>query len=253
MELALDAVTSGYGGIPIVREVSLEVGTGEIVAIVGRNGVGKTTLIETIAGLLPVMEGGIAFRGRDVTRADARDRARLGMGYVPQGRGIFSRLSVEENLRMGELVGGGRAAAAFGRVYEWFPRLAERRRQRAGTLSGGEQQMLAIGRILVGQPSILLLDEPSEGIQPTIVEQIADVIAEPQPRRTRSRCCWSSRTSTWSAPPPIAASWWTRVPRRRHSRPTSSPTRRSRGSTSRSSAEFSPLSRPRAAAQGGRT
>ena len=178
MELALDAVTSGYGGIPIVREVSLEVGTGEIVAIVGRNGVGKTTLIETIAGLLPVMEGGIAFRGRDVTRADARDRARLGMGYVPQGRGIFSRLSVEENLRMGELVGGGRAEAAFGRVYEWFPRLAERRRQRAGTLSGGEQQLLAIGRILVGQPSILLLDEPSEGIQPTIVEQIADVIAE---------------------------------------------------------------------------
>ena len=113
MELALDAVTSGYGGIPIVREVSLEVGTGEIVAIVGRNGVGKTTLIETIAGLLPVMEGGIAFRGRDVTRADARDRARLGMGYVPQGRGIFSRLSVEENLRMGELVGGGRAAGCL--------------------------------------------------------------------------------------------------------------------------------------------
>ena len=177
MELALDAVTSGYGGIPIVREVSLEVGTGEIVAIVGRNGVGKTTLIETVAGLLPVMAGGIAFRGQDVTRADARDRARMGMGYVPQGRGIFSRLSVEENLRMGELVGGKRAEAAFERVYGWFPRLRERRRQRAGTLSGGEQQMLAIGRILVGRPSILLLDEPSEGIQPTIVELIADVIA----------------------------------------------------------------------------
>ena len=119
----------------------------------------------------------IAFRGKDVTRTDARHRARLGMGYVPQGRGIFSRLSVEENLRMGELVGGRRAEAAFERVYEWFPRLRERRRQRAGTLSGGEQQMLAIGRILVGQPSILLLDEPSEGIQPTIVELIADVIA----------------------------------------------------------------------------
>ncbi len=177
MELGLEGVTSGYGGIPIVREVSLEVEDGEIVAIVGRNGVGKTTLIETVAGLLPVMEGGITFRGQDVTRADARDRARLGMGYVPQGRGIFSRLSVEENLRMGELVGGGRAELAFERVYEWFPRLRERRRQRAGTLSGGEQQMLAIGRILVGQPSILLLDEPSEGIQPTIVEQIADVIA----------------------------------------------------------------------------
>ena len=180
MELGLDAVTSGYGGIPIVREVSLEVGTGEIVAIVGRNGVGKTTLIDTIAGLLPVMSGGITFRGRDVTHADARARARSGMGYVPQGRGIFARLSVEENLRMGELVGAGRgrAEAAFERVYDWFPRLAERRRQRAGTLSGGEQQMLAIGRILVGQPSILLLDEPSEGIQPTIVALIADVITK---------------------------------------------------------------------------
>ena len=178
MELGLDAVTSGYGGIPIVREVSLEVEAGEIVAIVGRNGVGKTTLIDTIAGLLPVMSGGITFRGRDVTHADARARARSGMGYVPQGRGIFARLSVEENLRMGEMVGGGRAEAAFERVYDWFPRLRERRRQRAGTLSGGEQQMLAIGRILVGRPSILLLDEPSEGIQPTIVALIADVITK---------------------------------------------------------------------------
>ena len=178
MELGLDAVTSGYGGIPIVREVSLEVGTGEIVAIVGRNGVGKTTLIDTVAGLLPVMGGRITFRGRDITHADARDRARLGMGYVPQGRGIFTRLSVEENLRMGELVGAGQdRAAAFERVYGWFPRLGERRRQRAGTLSGGEQQMLAIGRILIGTPRILLLDEPSEGIQPTIVALIAEVIA----------------------------------------------------------------------------
>ena len=151
MELGLDTVTSGYGGIPIVREVSLEVDAGEIVAIVGRNGVGKTTLIDTIIGLLPVMNGSITFRDRDVTGAGARDRARMGMGYVPQGRGIFSRLSVEENLRMGELVGEKGAGAAFEQVYEWFPRLRERRRQRAGTLSGGEQQMLAIGRVLVGK------------------------------------------------------------------------------------------------------
>ncbi len=176
MELALDGLTSGYGGIPIVRGVSFDVAAGEIVAIVGRNGVGKTTLINTIGGLVGVMDGTITYRDRDVTAVDAKDLARMGMGYVPQGRGIFSRLTVEENLRMGELVGRPRAKGAFARVYDWFPRLKERRRQRAGTLSGGEQQMLAIGRILVGDPNILLLDEPSEGIQPNIVAQIADVI-----------------------------------------------------------------------------
>ncbi len=176
MALSLDSVTAGYGGVPIVREVSLEVESGAIVAIVGRNGVGKTVLIDTVMGLVPVMNGTIHFQGRDVTGADACTLARAGLGYVPQGRGIFTRLTVEENLRMGERVGAGPAGAGLEPVYERFPRLRERRRQRAGTLSGGEQQMLAIGRVLAGAPRILLLDEPSEGIQPTIVATIAEAV-----------------------------------------------------------------------------
>jgi len=176
--LSLHDVNSGYGGIPIVRDVNLQVAPGEVLAIVGRNGVGKTTLVNTITGLLAVTSGRIAFKDKDVTGADARDMARLGVGYVPQGRGIFSRLSVGENLRMGELIGDAPDDCDFERVYDWFPILKERRKQKAGTLSGGEQQMLALGRVLVGKPDFLLLDEPSEGIQPNIVHQIADVILE---------------------------------------------------------------------------
>lgn len=173
--LSLDSVSSGYGGIPILRDVTLAVEQGEVVAIVGRNGVGKSTLVQTIAGLIKGSGGRIAISGRDITDLDARGRARLGMGYVPQGRGIFTRLTVAENLQMGELVGASNERHDYERVYDWFPILKERRRQRAGTLSGGEQQMLAIGRVLIGNPVLLLLDEPSEGIQPSIVEQIAEV------------------------------------------------------------------------------
>lgn len=176
MVLALDALSSGYGGVPIVRDVSLELRSGEVLGVVGRNGVGKTTLVKTIAGLLRATSGRIRYKDRDVTDRGARDMARLGMGYVPQGRGIFSRLSVIENLRMGEQIGGRQASYDYEQILEWFPRLKERVRQRAGTLSGGEQQMLAIGRVLVGRPDFLLLDEPSEGIQPNIVQQIAEVL-----------------------------------------------------------------------------
>ncbi len=176
MVLALDALSSGYGGVPIVRDVSLELRSGEVLGVVGRNGVGKTTLVKTIAGLLRATSGRIRYKDRDVTDRGARDMARLGMGYVPQGRGIFSRLSVIENLRMGEQIGGRQASYDYEQIFEWFPRLKERVRQRAGTLSGGEQQMLAIGRVLVGRPDFLLLDEPSEGIQPNIVQQIAEVL-----------------------------------------------------------------------------
>ena len=151
--------------------------SGEILGIVGRNGVGKTTLVKTIAGILKVIKGTIMFGGEPVTHYDLLAMARRGIGYVPQGRGIFARLTVEENLRVGETVGGNAARKGqYERVYDWFPRLKERRRQRAGTLSGGEQQMLAIGRVMVGNPTMLLLDEPSEGIQPNVVEQIAEVI-----------------------------------------------------------------------------
>jgi branched-chain amino acid transport system ATP-binding protein len=181
--LALDSVSSGYSGVPIVRDATLSLAAGEILGIVGRNGVGKTTLVKTIAGLLRPMSGRIGFKGNDVTSADARDMARAGMGYVPQGRGIFARLTVLENLRMGEMIGSPQGARDYERVFEWFPRLRERSGQRAGTLSGGEQQMLALGRVLIGDPAFLLLDEPSEGIQPSIVQQIAEVLLQQNERR----------------------------------------------------------------------
>lgn len=170
-------VTAGYGRTMIVRDVSLAIRPGEIVAIVGRNGVGKTTLMKAIVGLLPLAQGSIALAGSPVSTAPANERARRGIGYVPQGRGVFPGLTVEENLEMGRLInaraGGARPLDV---AYQYFPRLAERRGQRAGTLSGGEQAMLAIGRVLVGQPSLMLLDEPSEGLQPNLVRQIGDDI-----------------------------------------------------------------------------
>jgi urea ABC transporter ATP-binding protein UrtE len=176
--LALESVRSGYNGAPILRDLSLRIEKGESLAIVGRNGVGKTTLAKTIVGLIGTMSGRIALAGSDITDKDARTRARLGIGYVPQGRGIFARLTVYENLCLGELVGPPRDRYDYERIYDLFPILKERRTQKAGTLSGGEQQMLAIGRILLGRPSILILDEPSEGVQPSIVEQIAAAIAQ---------------------------------------------------------------------------
>ena len=176
MVLTLDALSSGYGGVPIVREVSLALKPGEVVGVVGRNGVGKTTLVKTVAGLVRATGGHVSYKDKDVTNHDAREMARLGMGYVPQGRGIFPRFTVLENLRMGESVGARHAPEHYDRVFAWFPRLKERLRQQAGTLSGGEQQMLSIGRVLIGSPDFLLLDEPSEGIQPSIVQQIAEVL-----------------------------------------------------------------------------
>ena len=175
--LALESVRSGYGAVPIVRDLSLTIERGASTAIVGRNGVGKTTLVKTIVGLIAAMSGRIVFGDRDITFVDARGRTRLGIGYVPQGRGIFARLTVLENLCMGELVGTPKNRYEYERIYDLFPILKERRYQKAGTLSGGEQQMLAIARILLGRPSILVLDEPSEGVQPNIVERIATVLA----------------------------------------------------------------------------
>jgi urea ABC transporter ATP-binding protein UrtE len=166
---------SGYGGKPVLQGIDMDVRQGEIVAVIGRNGVGKTTLMRTLIGLLPPTAGSIVFKGQDVSSLVAHRRARLGIGYVPQGRDVFPRMSVEENLKVGEMVGG---KADYARVYGTFPILAERRTQQAGTMSGGQQQQLAIGRVMISNPSLILLDEPSEGIQPSIVQDIARTIVE---------------------------------------------------------------------------
>jgi branched-chain amino acid transport system ATP-binding protein len=175
--LRLENVTSGYDGIPINRTVNLEVAEGQVVAIVGRNGVGKSTLARTIAGLLRPSAGRIFFAGNDVTFLDARRRALAGMGYVPQGREVFARLTVEENLSLGTSIGAqAQRASPMPDVYELFPILRERRWQKGGTLSGGQQQMLAIARVLIGKPKLLILDEPSDGIQPSIAQEIAALV-----------------------------------------------------------------------------
>jgi branched-chain amino acid transport system ATP-binding protein len=171
--LAVNGLRSGYGGTAVLQGVDFSVANGEIVAIIGRNGVGKTTLMRALIGLLPAHAGAVVYRGREVSREPANVRARLGIGYIPQGRGIFPRLTVAENLMMGETVGGGGERPSLELVYRYFPILEQRRGQRAGTMSGGEQQQLAIGRVLVGRPGLVLLDEPSEGIQPSIVDEIA--------------------------------------------------------------------------------
>ncbi len=168
--------TSGYGRVRIVNGVSFGVDTGEILAIIGRNGVGKTTLMKTLIGGIQLMDGRIEFGGHDVAKLGSAQRARLGIGFVPQGRGIFSRMSVADNLILGKAIGRAQRQPNFERVYRFFPILRERLQQRAGSMSGGQQQQLAIGRILVGNPRLILLDEPSEGIQPNIVQRIAEII-----------------------------------------------------------------------------
>jgi branched-chain amino acid transport system ATP-binding protein len=175
--LSVADVGVAYGRTPALKGVSLTVGPGEIVSIIGRNGVGKTTLLKTIIGLLRVTEGTLTLDGEELTRLPAHERARRGLGYVPQGRMIFADLTVEENLLIGADLNRGGARALLEEVLAEFPRLRERYRQRGGTLSGGEQQMLALGRALVGGPKVLLLDEPSEGIQPSIVQEIEAKIA----------------------------------------------------------------------------
>jgi urea transport system ATP-binding protein len=173
--LALDGVHVSYGSTPILRDVDLSVDAGETVGIMGRNGVGKTTLMKTVIGLLSPTEGTVTYQGEDVTAHSADERARLGMGYIPQGRDVFPDLTVEQNVRMGTSIGEAKRDLVR-KVYDYFPRLDERRGQKAGTMSGGEQQMLAIGRALAGNPDLLLLDEPSEGVQPSIVQQITEDI-----------------------------------------------------------------------------
>ena len=165
-----------YGKVEAVRSASLEVGANQIVTIVGANGAGKTTLLSAIIGILP-LKGRVSFAGQDLSRLDIEDRVAMGLGLVPEHRELFVTMNVEDNLELGAFrVAKAQAADAFERVYTLFPRLKERRRQLAGTLSGGEQQMLAMGRALMSKPRVLLLDEPSMGLAPTLVETIFDKI-----------------------------------------------------------------------------
>jgi branched-chain amino acid transport system ATP-binding protein len=173
MSLEITGLDAGYDGTPILHEVDCTVEEGEIVGIVGRNGVGKTTLLKAVMGLLEPEAGTVQFNGEDVTAEPADVHARRGIGYVPQGRDVFAGLTVKQNLMIGEGIGTGEETL-YDRVYEYFPILEERADQDAGTMSGGQQQMLAIGRALVGDPDLLLVDEPSEGVQPSIVQSITE-------------------------------------------------------------------------------
>ncbi len=177
MMLQAENLNQYYGSSHTLRGVSLQLARGQCLALLGRNGVGKTTLLKCLMGVLPVSNGTVRLAGRDITRLPPHARAAAGIAYVPQGREIFARLTVEENLRMGMATLSGREAARIsGEVYELFPVLKEMLQRRGGDLSGGQQQQLAIARALLQRPQVLILDEPTEGIQPSIIKDIERVI-----------------------------------------------------------------------------
>jgi branched-chain amino acid transport system ATP-binding protein len=171
--LRVQSLCSGYGRIPILQGIDFSVAAGEFVGLFGHNGMGKTTLMRALAGQLPATAGRIFFRDTDITAAPAHERARKGLGYIPQGREIFPRLTVEENLWMGARM-AGKSWLKVEEIIATFTRLAPIRSRPAGVLSGGEQQILAIARCLCGEPTLVLLDEPTEGIQPSIIDEIAE-------------------------------------------------------------------------------
>jgi len=172
--LSVVSLNQYYGGSHILRDLSFEVPDGKVTALLGRNGVGKSTLLRTLMGLVPAAGGAVRFGDRDLTHAKPDERARAGIGYVPQGREIFPRLSVEENLAIGLATKPGAAVPI--RIFQMFPVLREMLHRRGGDLSGGQQQQLAIGRALAMGPTLLILDEPTEGIQPSIIKDIERVI-----------------------------------------------------------------------------
>jgi urea transport system ATP-binding protein len=175
--LKVEQLNQYYGSSHTLRGISLEVRKGECLSLLGRNGVGKTTLLKCLAGVLPVAGGRVSFNGRDIMRLKPHQRARAGMAYVPQGRDIFARLTVEENLKMGMAALPAREAGRIsGEVYELFPVLKDMLGRRGGDLSGGQQQQLAIARALLAKPQLIILDEPTEGIQPSIIKDIERVI-----------------------------------------------------------------------------
>jgi branched-chain amino acid transport system ATP-binding protein len=172
--LALDGVHGAYGASRVLHGVSLEARAGEVVSLLGRNGAGKSTTLKAIMSLVAITSGAVRFDGRDITRAATHEISRLGVGYVPEDRRIFGDLTVRENLTVGEKGSGGWTAA---RVCAFFPKLGELAGRRAGSLSGGEQQMLTVARTLMGNPRVLLLDEPSEGLAPVVVRALGEQIA----------------------------------------------------------------------------
>ena len=177
--LTTQDVCSGYGTATVVRDISIDILTNEIVGIIGRNGVGKSTFVKTIIGLIHASNGKVTLFGNDITNLQPELIARKGVGYVPQGRGIFPRMTVNEHLLLGGyLQRDTQKRSRFNKlIFDLFPILHERKSQMAGSLSGGQQEMLAIGRALVGGPEVLILDEPSEGVQPNIVGQIGEAIS----------------------------------------------------------------------------
>ena len=178
MLLQVDGIRVAYGGIEALKGISFDVDEGEIVTLLGANGAGKTTTLRTVSGLLRPKEGTISFEGKRIDTTAAHQMVKLGIGHVPEGRRIFPRMSVRENLTMGAYHRSDDLSSDIERVFELFPVLRERAAQDGGTLSGGEQQMLAIGRALMGRPRLLLLDEPSMGLAPMIVTRIFDIIRE---------------------------------------------------------------------------
>lgn len=178
--LQVKGLQVAYGGIQAVKGVDFEVREGELVSLIGSNGAGKTTTMKAITGLLPLRDGDIVFRGRSIRGRGAWDLVKDGLAMVPEGRGVFTRMTITENLQMGAHIRNDAAgiAADLDKVFTIFPRLKERRNQLAGTMSGGEQQMLAIGRALMSRPRLLLLDEPSMGLSPIMVDKVFDVVKD---------------------------------------------------------------------------
>ncbi|MBQ9156958.1 MAG: ABC transporter ATP-binding protein [Eubacterium sp.] len=175
--LSVNDINVYYGAIHAIKGISFEVYNGEIVTLIGANGAGKSTSLNTISGLLRSKTGSIEFEGRDISRIPAHKLVKMGLSQVPEGRRVFLQMTVQENLEMGAYTApAGSVSSSLDKVYELFPRLKERYKQIAGTLSGGEQQMLAMGRALMSQPKLMMLDEPSMGLAPILVEQIFDII-----------------------------------------------------------------------------
>jgi urea transport system ATP-binding protein len=167
---------SGYGGKPVLQGVNFKLNRSEVIAVIGRNGAGKSTLMKTLMGLLPTQQGEMLFCGKKIQNLACHHRARLGLGYVPQGRDVFPRMTVAENLAVSRIVSSQSSPQSLTEIFNLFPVLEERQKQKAGTMSGGQQQQLAIARALLTNPSLLLLDEPSEGIQPSVVQEIGRAI-----------------------------------------------------------------------------